>query len=53
MRGVDWLRYSISSSARPMTLGGKVSPSAFAALMLITNSNFVGCSTGMSAGFRP
>jgi len=28
-------------------------PSAFAALRLITSSNFVGCSTGRSAGFAP
>ena len=30
-----------------------VSPSAFAVLRLITSSNFVGCSTGRSAGFAP
>jgi hypothetical protein len=28
-------------------------PSALAVLRLITNSNLVGCSTGMSAGFAP
>jgi hypothetical protein len=30
-----------------------VRPSAFAVLRLITRSNFVGCSTGRSAGFSP
>src|SRR5215510_8486547 len=30
-----------------------VSPSASAVLMLITRSNFVGCSTGRSAGLAP
>ena len=30
-----------------------VSPSAFAVFRLITSSNFVGCSTGKSAGFAP
>ena len=30
-----------------------VSPSAFAVFMLITSSNFVGCSTGQSAGLAP
>ena len=49
----DALTYSITSSARPSTDGGIVSPSAFAVLRLMTNSNFVGCSTGRSAGFAP
>ena len=30
-----------------------VSPSAFAVLRLITNSNLVGCNTGRSTGFSP
>jgi hypothetical protein len=30
-----------------------VSPNAFAALRLTTNSNVVGCSTGKSAGLAP
>jgi hypothetical protein len=30
-----------------------VSPSALAVLRLITSSNFVGCSTGRSAGRAP
>src|SRR5262249_17916486 len=34
-------RYSITSSARASSEGGMVSPIAFAALILITNSNFV------------
>src|SRR5450759_2197538 len=40
--------YSITSSARASKLGGTVRPSAFAVLRLIKNSNFVGCSTGIS-----
>jgi len=39
--------------ARANTSGGIVRPICFAAFRLITNSNFVGCSTGMSAGLRP
>ena len=38
--------YWITSSARPSNAGGIVRPSALAVLRLITNSNFVGCSTG-------
>ena len=34
------------SSARTRSDCGIVNPSAFAAFMLITNSNFIGCSTG-------
>jgi hypothetical protein len=45
--------YSIKSSARASNAGGTVIPSALAVLMLITNSNLVGCSTGRSAGFAP
>jgi hypothetical protein len=30
-----------------------VNPSALAVLRLTKNSNFVGCSTGMSLGFAP
>src|SRR5713101_5654080 len=43
----------ISSSARISNVCGMVSPSAFAVLRLITSSNFVGCSTGSSAGLEP
>src|SRR5262245_1090680 len=32
---------------------GMDNPSAFAALALMTSSNFVGCSTRISAGFAP
>src|SRR5580700_9550678 len=32
---------------------GMVTPSAFAVLRLMVRSNFVGCSTGRSAGFAP
>ena len=34
-------------------LGRNVSPICFAAFKLITNSNFVACCTGKSAGFGP
>jgi hypothetical protein len=45
--------HSITSSARKMTDGGIVSPSALAALRLTTSSNLTGRSTGKSAGFAP
>ncbi len=51
--GVGGVHYSITSSARPSTAGGIVRPRALAVLRLITNSNFVDCSTGMSAGLAP
>src|SRR6516164_9643477 len=38
--------HSITSSAVESSVGGIVTPSAFAVLRLITNSNLVGCSTG-------
>src|SRR5262245_26358649 len=41
--------YSITSSARASSLSGIASPSALAALRLITNSNLVGCVTGSSS----
>jgi hypothetical protein len=41
--------YSITWSARSNIFR----PSAFAVLRLITNSNFVGCSTGRLAGLAP
>ena len=43
----------ITLSARASTFGGIVRPICFAALRLIINSNFVGCSTGKSAGLAP
>jgi len=45
--------YSMIRSARPSTDCGIVSPSALAVFILITSSNFVGCSIGRSAGFAP
>src|SRR5262249_13054751 len=45
--------YWITSSARASTEGGIVRPSALAGLRLRRSSNFVGCSTGMSAGLVP
>jgi hypothetical protein len=46
-------RHSITSSASASSLSGSCSPSAFAALRLMTRSNLVGCTTGKSAGFSP
>ena len=43
----------MTSSARASSDGGIVRPRAFAVLRLITSSNFVGCSTGRSAGLAP
>src|SRR5262249_19159786 len=45
--------HSINSSARSRTASGILSPSALAVVRLMTKSNLVGCSTGMSAGFAP
>ena len=45
--------YWMTSSARPSSDGGIVRPRVFAVLRLMTNSNFVGCSTGRSAGLAP
>jgi hypothetical protein len=42
--------HSITSSARASSVGGTSIPSALAVLILITNSKWVGCSTGRSAG---
>ena len=42
--------YSITSSAWASSVGGTVRPSELAVLMLITNSNLVGCCTGRSDG---
>src|SRR5262249_6686717 len=47
------LAYLITSSARRSSDGGIVIPSSFAVLRLMTSSNFVGCSTGKSAGLAP
>src|SRR5215475_10944123 len=48
-----WRTHSITSSARASSLSGIWRPSALAVLRLITNSNLVGCSTGISAGCAP
>jgi hypothetical protein len=45
--------YWITSSARRSSDGGIVIPSAWAVFKLMTSSNFVGCSTGKSAGLAP
>src|SRR5262249_55048295 len=48
-----WRTHSITSSARASSMGGTSRPSAFAVVRLMTRSNLVGCSTGMSPGFAP
>src|SRR4029079_17192425 len=45
--------YSITSSARAISDGGTVRPRALAVLRLMTSSNFVGCSAGISAALAP
>src|SRR5262245_3088734 len=45
--------HSITSSARASSVSGISSPSILAVSKLMTSSNFVGCSTGRSAGFVP
>src|SRR6516162_700820 len=45
-----WRTHSITSSARASKVGGTSRPSAFAVVRLRTNSNFVDCTTGRSAG---
>jgi hypothetical protein len=45
--------YLITLSALASTFCGIVTPICFAVLRLITSSNFVGCSTGKSAGLAP
>ena len=45
--------HSITSSARASSIGGISRPSALAVLILITNSKWIGCSTGSSAGWAP
>ena len=47
------VHYSMISSARTNRDWGIVSPRAFAVFKLMTSSNFVGCSTGRSAGLAP
>src|SRR5262245_23214327 len=45
--------HSITSSARASSDGGTVRPSALAVVRLMTRSNLIGCSTGMSPGLAP
>src|SRR6266404_6277068 len=45
--------YSSTASARSKNDSGILRPMAFAVLRLMANSNFVGCSMGMSFGCRP
>jgi hypothetical protein len=45
--------YSITSSAVASSVGGTVRLSIRAVWALMTSSNLVGCTTGMSAGFSP
>jgi hypothetical protein len=45
--------YSITSSARNRNDSGIFRPRALAVVRLMTKSNLVGCSTGMSLGFAP
>jgi hypothetical protein len=45
--------YWITLSARATKPAGTATPTASAVLRLITNSNLVGCSTGMSATSEP
>src|SRR4029453_14916322 len=45
--------HSIPPSARASSVGGTSRPSTLAVLRLITNSYFVGCNTGRSAGLAP
>ena len=49
----DIATYSITSSASNCIELGIVSLSVLAVPRLMTNSNLVGCSTGMSPGFSP
>jgi hypothetical protein len=45
--------YSITSSAAASSVAGISMPSVLAVCRLMTNSNLVGCWTGISAGFSP
>src|SRR5262245_37966513 len=48
-----WRTHSITSSTLARIAGGIARPSALAVLRFTTNSNFVGSSTGKSAGLAP
>jgi hypothetical protein len=45
--------HRITSSAWMRMVGGMVRPRAWAVFTLMTSSNFMGCSTGRSAGLAP
>src|SRR5579872_4995710 len=47
------VRYSITSSARAITVGGILRLRALAVLRLMTSSNLLGACTGRSPGFSP
>src|SRR5262249_42281534 len=47
------IHHRMTRSALARRLGGIASPICLAAFRLTTNSNFVGCSTGRSAGLAP
>src|SRR6476659_3187014 len=48
-----WRTHSMTSSARPSSESGKLTPSVLAVLTLMTSSTFVGWITGKSLGFAP
>jgi hypothetical protein len=52
-RCLVFFHHLINLVARASTSGGIVRPICLAVLRLITSSNFVGCSTGKSAGLVP
>src|SRR4029453_11529118 len=47
------MHHRMISSARTSSDWGIIKPNTVAVLRLITNSHFVGCSTGRSAGLAP
>src|SRR4030095_13183402 len=49
----QYWNYLITLSALASTFGGIARPICFAAFRLMMNSNFIGCSTGRSAGLAP
>ena len=50
---ISYSNHSTTLSAHIKTFEGIARPSVLAVFRLITNSNFVGCSTGKSAGLAP
>ena len=52
-RSLVFFHHLITLFARERNSGESVRPICFAAFKLITNSNFVGCCTGRSAGLAP